>query len=222
VGSAAGNLKKQQRKNLPQGRHARWRVQAGRCNTKGGKRWDRGALLRTAVGAMLAGAQSQAEVEELSTRKSTPNKRLFGIQRPVPDTTLRDALCTVEPQTLRGSLRAVVHQAHRKALDPSELPFGVISLDGKAFSIPATEDWYAQRQTQSDQGPRFADRSRPKPGLTPEIYAHRLASTQTRRPPCAGPAGSRSPLALGPRHPSRGPAPKLGPRRRRAGSTDQG
>jgi hypothetical protein len=119
-----------------------------------GKRWDLGALLRTAVGAMLAGAQSLADVEELSTRMSTPIKRLFGIQRPVPDTTLRDALCTVEPQTLRGSLHAVVHQAQRrKALDPSELPFGVISLDGKAFSIPATDDWYAQRQTQSDQGP---------------------------------------------------------------------
>jgi hypothetical protein len=119
-----------------------------------GKRWDLGALLRTAVGAMLAGAQSLADVEELSTRMSTPIKRLFGIQRRVPDTTLRDALCSVDPQTLRGSLHAVVHQAQRrKALDPSELPFGVVSLDGKAFSIPATDDWYAQRQTQSEEGP---------------------------------------------------------------------
>jgi hypothetical protein len=42
---------------------------------------------------MLAGAKSLAEVEGLSTRMSTPVRRLFGIQRRVPDTTLRDALC---------------------------------------------------------------------------------------------------------------------------------
>ena len=58
-----------------------------------GKRWDLGALLRTLVGAMLAGAKGLADVEELSERMSTPIKRLFGIQRRVPDTTLRDALC---------------------------------------------------------------------------------------------------------------------------------
>jgi hypothetical protein len=84
-----------------------------------GNRWDLRALLRTTVGAMLAGAKSLAEVEE-HTRMSTPITRLFGIQRRVPDTTLRDALCTVDPQTLSSSLHAVVHQAERrKALDPS-------------------------------------------------------------------------------------------------------
>lgn len=127
-------------------------VPDGRDNR--GKRWDLGALLRTVVGGMLAGARSLAEVEELSQRTSTPIKRLFSIQRRVPDTTLRDALCTVDPQTLRTRLHTVVHQAERrKALEPSVLPFGVVSLDGKAFSIPAADDWYAQRQTQSDQGP---------------------------------------------------------------------
>ena len=45
-------------------------------------------------------------------------------------------------------LHAVVRQAQRrKALEPSALPFGVVSLDGKGFSIPAADDWYAQRQT---------------------------------------------------------------------------
>ena len=119
-----------------------------------GKRWDLGALLRTVVGAMLAGAESLADVEELTTRMSSPIKKLFGIQRRVPDTTLRDALCTLEPEALRSCLHDVVHQAaRRKALDPSGLPFGVVSLDGKAFSIPATDDWYAQRQTSSEDGP---------------------------------------------------------------------
>jgi hypothetical protein len=36
---------------------------------------------------------------------------------------------------------------------PGELPFGVVSLDGKGFSIPATDDWYAQRQTQGEGKP---------------------------------------------------------------------
>lgn len=72
-----------------------------------GKRWDLGALLRTLVGAMLAGAKGLADVEELSERMSTPIKRLFGIQRRVPDTTLRDALCTVEPDELRSCLHTL-------------------------------------------------------------------------------------------------------------------
>jgi hypothetical protein len=43
----------------------------------------------------------------------------------------------------------LVRKAHRrKALEPDELPFGVVSLDGKGFSIPSSDDWYAQRQTQ--------------------------------------------------------------------------
>jgi hypothetical protein len=79
-----------------------------------GKRWDLGALLRTVVGAMLAGAESLAEVEELTTRMSTPIKRLFGIQRRVPGTTLRDALCALEPEALRSCLHGVVHQAERR------------------------------------------------------------------------------------------------------------
>ncbi len=119
-----------------------------------GKRWDLGALLHTVLGAMLAGARSLADVEEMTERMSSPMKRLFGIQRRVPDTTLRDVLCTIDPYELRSCLHTIVHQAQRrKAFEPSALPFGVVSLDGKAFSIPATDDWYAQRQTSSEDGP---------------------------------------------------------------------
>jgi hypothetical protein len=40
----------------------------------------------------------------------------------------------------------------RKALRPVKaLPFGVVSLDGKGFSIPGCDDFYAQRQTESEQ-----------------------------------------------------------------------
>jgi hypothetical protein len=117
-----------------------------------GKRWRLGALLRATLGAMLSGAKSLAQVEALSERMSRPIRRLLGIGRRLPDTTLRNALCTVEPGELCKPLHALVRKAHRrKALEPTELPFGVVSLDGKGFSIPSTDDWYAQRQTRDEE-----------------------------------------------------------------------
>ncbi|MEO8900025.1 MAG: hypothetical protein ABI627_00750 [Polyangiaceae bacterium] len=118
-----------------------------------GKRWSLGVLLRATVGGILSGSKSLADVEALSTRLRRPARRLLGVQRRLPDTTLRNALCTVEPSALRAPLHALVRKAQRrKALEPSELPFGVVSLDGKGFSIPSCDDWYAQRQTHSEGG----------------------------------------------------------------------
>jgi hypothetical protein len=118
-----------------------------------GKRWKLCALLRATVGGILSGSRSLADVETLSKRLSRPVRRLFGIQRRLPDTTLRSALCTVEPSALRAPLHALVRKAQRrKALEPSELPFGVASLDGKFFRIPSCDDWFAQRQTQAEDG----------------------------------------------------------------------
>ena len=80
-------------------------------------------------------------------------RRLLGVRRRLPDTTLRSALCTVEPDRLRQPPHALVKKAQRrKALESAELPFGVVSLDGKAFSIPGCDDWVAQRQTQGESG----------------------------------------------------------------------
>jgi len=116
-----------------------------------GKRWRLGTLLRATLGAMVAGAKSLAMVEALSERMSRPTRRLLGVQRRLPDTTLRNALCTIEPDKIRKPLHALVRKAQRrKALEPNDLPFGVVSLDGKGFSIPSTDDWYAQRQTQGE------------------------------------------------------------------------
>ncbi len=118
-----------------------------------GKRWQLGALLRAALGGMLAGAKSLAEVETLSERLSRPMRRLLGVRRRLPDTTLRSALCTVEPDLLRKPLHALIKKGQRrKALESAELPFGVVSLDGKGFSLPSCDDWVAQRQTQGQDG----------------------------------------------------------------------
>ena len=64
-----------------------------------GKRWGLGTLLRACLGSMLSGAKSLAEVEALSERMSRPTRRILGVQRRLPDTTLRifelalDSLC---------------------------------------------------------------------------------------------------------------------------------
>jgi len=119
-----------------------------------GKRWQLSTLLRAVLGGLLAGARSLADVETQSERLSRPLRRLLGVRRRVADTTLRDALCTLEPNELRKPLHALVRAAQRrKALEPDELPFGVVSLDGKHFSLPSSDDYYAQRQTQDDTAP---------------------------------------------------------------------
>lgn len=114
-----------------------------------GKRWKLPTLLRAVLGGLMAGARSLADVEQQSQRLSRPLRRLLGVSRRLSDTTLRDALCSLEPDELRKPLHALVRAAQRrKALEPDPLPFGVVSLDGKAFSIPSCDDYYAQRQTQ--------------------------------------------------------------------------
>ena len=119
-----------------------------------GRRWKLSTLLRAVLGGLLAGAQSLADVEAQSARLSRPVRRLLGVRRRVADTTLRDALCSLEPDELRKPLQALVRAAQRrKSLDPDELPFGVISLDGKHFSLPSSDDYYAQRQTHDENAP---------------------------------------------------------------------
>ena len=120
-----------------------------------GKRWELSAVLRTAVGATLAGAQSLAQVEAISARLSSPIRRLLGIHRRLPDTTLRNVLCAVEPNDVRQPLHAVIRRVYRrKALEPEHLPFAMVSVDGKHISIGGCDDWYAQRQSQ-DEGARL-------------------------------------------------------------------
>ena len=116
-----------------------------------GKRWALSALLRAVLGGLLSGARSLADVEATSARLSRPVRRLLRLPRRVSDTTLRDALCALDPSELRKPLHAIVRQAaRRKALDPDTLPFGVVSLDGKHVSLPSSDDYYAQRQSHCD------------------------------------------------------------------------
>ena len=96
-----------------------------------GKRWRLGTLLRATLGAMLAGAKSLAKVEDLSERMSRPTRRLLGVQRRLPDTTLRNALCTIEPDQVKKPLHCLVRKAHRR-----KAPFSAPSPSAQTSVVP--------------------------------------------------------------------------------------
>lgn len=116
-----------------------------------GRRWKSlAALLRAALVALMSGHKSFREVECLTDEMSLPMRRLLGIGRRVPDTTLRTTLSGIAPDELRQCLRAQARAAHRrKALAPFGLPFGVVAIDGKSTAIGAWDDLHAQRQPHS-------------------------------------------------------------------------
>ncbi len=116
-----------------------------------GRRWKLGALLGCVVAGICAGAKSLAQLESMTAEMGAAMKRLLGVSRRVPDTTVRDLLCTMEPQPIRGALHRLVRSAHRrKALEPERLPFGVATMDGKVTAISGCDDLYAQRQSQGE------------------------------------------------------------------------
>jgi hypothetical protein len=97
---------------------------------------------------LAAGCRSLADVESLTSDLSGAARRLLGLNRRVPDTTLRDLVTSLDPHEVRGRLHVMVRAAHRrKALAPDRLPIGVLAMDGKCTALDGCDDFYAQRQT---------------------------------------------------------------------------
>jgi predicted transposase YbfD/YdcC len=116
-----------------------------------GKRWKLAVVLRTALLGMMAGCQSVADVEALTANMSRRLRQMLGIARRLPDSTLRAILVRLEPNETRKALHALIHAAwRRKALPLAGFPFHVLSLDGKATSVPNWDNEYSQRQTYDD------------------------------------------------------------------------
>lgn len=110
-------------------------------------KWPLAMMLRTVLVGLAAGMKSLAEVEKMTNRMSAPFKQKLWLRGRVPDTTLRDLLVRMEPTSLRTLLyRQVRAASRRKALVPVDLPFGVLSLDGKVTAIDAWDDELAQQQ----------------------------------------------------------------------------
>ena len=135
------------------------------------------------------------------------------IRRRVPDTTLRHTLCSVEPQAAQP-LHAVIRAAQKRgALEPDQLPFGVVALDGKDTSLPSSDDWFAQRQPPPPKTPRWSAFERvggcedPERALDRHSQSERSRLVRPRReqsrfPSCSRDVrgGRRYPLAMGLRY----------------------
>jgi hypothetical protein len=100
----------------------------------------------------MSGQKSFADVERLTDVLSMPARCRLGIRRRISDTTLRDALATVDPTELLPILRSATHSAKRSKsiVVDFDLPFGVVSMDGKYVTVPSVDDRYAQRSSRSD------------------------------------------------------------------------
>lgn len=113
-----------------------------------GRKWGLSTLLGTLVMGLAAGRKSLLQVEALTKNLSVGMRRCLGIDRRVPDTTLRDTLEVVPPDSLRTRLHQQVKAAHRRhALEPTGLPFGMVVLDGKGTALPTWDGHYAEKRT---------------------------------------------------------------------------
>lgn len=100
-------------------------------------RWSLAQILRATLMGLMAGCRSLSEAEGLTDSLSTAARRMLGLPRRLADTTARDALCRVPLDGLRAVLHRAVRAAwRRKALEPVDLPVGVVALDGKVTALP--------------------------------------------------------------------------------------
>lgn len=100
----------------------------------------------------MCGARSLQDAESMTRDMAPATRRTLGIRRRVPDTTLRDILCRLEPSCLVRCLHRQIHASfRRKALAPQGLPFHVVAMDGKCTSLPAWDDRYTQKRTNDHQ-----------------------------------------------------------------------
>jgi hypothetical protein len=106
-----------------------------------GRRWKiLMPLLRVALVGLACGCHGLGEVEEMTEDMPRWVRKLLGIGRKLPDTTLREVLCQLDPNDLCDLLVVVGYDAwRRKALrHDDQLPWGVLSLDGKYPTVRDT------------------------------------------------------------------------------------
>jgi len=73
-------------------------------------------------------------------------RKRLGTKRRISDTTLRDALSTIEHQEPSPILHPASRSAHRsKSISVDfELPFDAVSMDGKCFTVRSVDDQCSQ------------------------------------------------------------------------------
>jgi hypothetical protein len=99
---------------------------------RGKSQWALGTVLRAVVVGMPAGAKSFKNLGALTAEMAVAARRALGFRRRLPDTTARALIVRLSPADLMNALYRQMRAAYRRrALEPSPLPWGVLSMDGK-------------------------------------------------------------------------------------------
>jgi hypothetical protein len=101
-------------------------------------------VLKLAVYSLLSGARSQRAVEDRSEAMNWALRQELGISERMSDNAFGELLRRLDPRDVRWCLRrGVLAEWVRKGLRPVVLPWGMVSVDGKALgTIP---EWYLRR-----------------------------------------------------------------------------
>jgi len=141
-----------------------------------GRRWKHLAvLLRAVLVGLMAGCKKLGDVEALTDEMSVVVRRMLGIGRRTPDTTLRHMLIKLEPHELRLRIHRQIKAAHRrKALSPFGLPFGQVAVDGRSTALPDVAPDKAPKGSDVHWAEHFAQRCSQASG-----HSYRLMRTIT-------------------------------------------
>jgi hypothetical protein len=141
-----------------------------------GRRWKHlPVLLRAVLVGLMAGCKALADVEALTDEMSVAIRRMLGIPRRVPDTTLRHMLVKMEPNEIRLRLHGHTKAAHRRrALTPFGLPFGQVAVDGRGTALPDVKPDEVPEGSDGDWAEQFAQRH-----TQPDGSSYRLMRTMT-------------------------------------------
>lgn len=120
---------------------------------KQGRRWSLAVLLKSVIVGIVSGQKSLADLEDVTSSLSSYSRRIFGIQRRIPDTTLRDLLVRLDSRGLRQIIYAQVKQAvRRKSLAPDGFPCGIVAIDGKYVATSMGDSKLTQTHRESGGG----------------------------------------------------------------------
>ena len=116
-----------------------------------GRRWPLSVLLKSVIIGMVSGQKSLSDLEDTTASLSNFARRLFGIRRRVPDTTVRDVLVSLDANELRSLIHRQIKEAvRRKSIPHSGFPCGIVAMDGKWVATNKSDEQLTQsRKTEN-------------------------------------------------------------------------
>ncbi len=115
----------------------------------------------TVFTGMVAGCKGLAEVERLTTNLGTGARKLLGVWKRVPDTTMRDLVMHLGSQvdSLRGLIHVQIRQAERRKQITHDLPVRAVSMDGHVTATNMADAVNAKVKFAQQQGGQWVVRT---------------------------------------------------------------